>query len=63
MACMGDRRGAYRRWGDPRKGDHLLTLSPTRSRENNIKMGLQEVDGEPWTRLIWIRTGTCDGGL
>jgi hypothetical protein len=30
--------------------------------ENNIKADLQEVRGEAWTGLIWLRIGT-DGGL
>jgi len=25
---------------------------------DNIKMDLQEVDGEAWARLIWLRIGT-----
>ena len=48
-------------WGDLKKGDHVLT--PTRRWENNIKMGLQELDGKLWTRMIWLRTGTGDGDL
>jgi hypothetical protein len=26
--------------------------------EDNIKMHLQEVDGEAWAQLIWLRIGT-----
>jgi hypothetical protein len=35
---------------------------PRRRWENNIKADLQEVRGEAWTGLIWLRIGT-DGGL
>jgi len=31
---------------------------PSRKWEGNIKMYLQEVDGEAWAGLIWLRTGT-----
>jgi hypothetical protein len=31
--------------------------------EDNIKMNLQECDGETWTGLIWLRIGTGGGRL
>jgi len=46
---------------------HLHTCSPVKFLdllcfchrwEDNIKMDLQEVDGEAWAGLIWLRIGT-----
>jgi len=31
--------------------------------EGNIKMDIQEVDGEAWTGLFWLRLGTGGGRL
>jgi hypothetical protein len=60
LACMGDRRGAYR----------VLVVKPERKRQlgrsrrrwEDIKMDLQEVGWGAWTGLIWLRIGT-GGGL
>jgi hypothetical protein len=59
------RKGAYRvSMGRPERKRHLGR--PRRIRENNIKMGLQEVGWEAWTGLIWLRveqvTGSCKCG-
>jgi len=57
---MGDRRGAYRVLvGRPERKRPLGR--PTCRWEHNIKMDLQEWDGEAWNRLHWLRivTGGC----
>jgi hypothetical protein len=36
---------------------------PRRRWEDNIKIVLQEWDGEAWTGLIWLRIGTGGGHL
>jgi len=61
VARMGERRGVYRvSMGNP---EGKRPLGRLRSRwEDNIKMGLQEMCGEAWTGLIWLRTG-IGGGL
>jgi hypothetical protein len=62
VACMGERRGAYRVLVGKPKGKK--PLGRTRHRwEDNIKMDLQEVEWGAWAGLIWLRTGTCGGHL
>jgi hypothetical protein len=57
VACMGDRRGAYRVL--VRRSDGKRSLGRPRYRwEDNIKMDLQEVGWGAWTGLIWLRIGT-----
>ena len=59
IACMEDKRGAYRVLvGTPERKTPL-----GRPREDNIKIDLQEWDGELWTGLMWLRTGTGGGHL
>jgi len=36
---------------------------PSRRRENNIKMDVQEVGVGVWTGSFWLRTGTSGGHL
>jgi hypothetical protein len=50
-----------------RKSDGKRTLvRPRRRWEDNIKMDLQDVGGEAWTGLIWLRirqvVGDCECG-
>ena len=33
-------------------------VRPRRKCEDNITMYIQEVDGEAWTGLMWLRLGT-----
>jgi hypothetical protein len=59
---MGDRRVAYRVLvGDLIEGDHLEDLGVGGSILLNwiLKMW----DGEAWTGLLWLRTGTGGGRL
>ena len=59
---MGERRGAYRVLAGKPEGKR----PPGRPRsrwEDYIKMDLQEVGWGVWTRLIWLRIGTCSGLL
>ena len=53
VACMGDRRGAYR----------VFVGRPRCRLQDNVKMDLQEVGWVKWTRLFWLRTGTGGGYL
>jgi hypothetical protein len=47
-------------WGDLREGDHLEVISV----EGRIlKWISKKWDGEALTGLIWLRIGTCGGGL
>ena len=56
VACMNDRRDAHKvSMGKPEAKKQLRR--PKRRREDKMKMGLQEVDGEAWTGLIWLRVG------
>jgi len=59
VARMGDRRSACRVLVG-----RLEEMSPLRRPihrwEYSITIYLLEVDGETWTGLIWLRTGTCD---
>jgi hypothetical protein len=61
VACMGDRRGAYRVWwGDLKETDHLKDLSI--DGRIILKWILNKWDGWTCTGLIWLRIGT-GGGL
>jgi hypothetical protein len=59
---MGKRRGVYRVLVGKPKGKRPLG-SPRCRWEDNIKMGLQEVEWRAWTELIWLRIGTGGGHL
>jgi hypothetical protein len=59
---MGERRGAYRVLVGRPEGRRPLGR-PRRRWEDNIKMGLQEVEWGAWTGLIWLRIGTGSGML
>ena len=60
VACMGERRGAYRNLLGKTEEKRPLGR-PRRRWEDNIKMDLQEVgwDGMDWTDLAW---DTCECG-
>jgi len=60
VACIGERKGAYRVLVGKPEGKR--TLGRPMNRRDNIKMDLQEVGCEAWTGLMWIRIGT-GGGL
>jgi hypothetical protein len=61
VACMEEKRGAYRILVGRPEGRR--TLGRPRCRwEENIKMDLQDVEWGAWTGLSWLRTGT-GGGL
>jgi hypothetical protein len=59
VACMGERRGAYRALVGKPEGRRLLER-PRRRWEGNIKIDLREVEwgGGAWTGSIWLRIGT-----
>jgi len=60
VACMGEKRGAYRVLvGKPEGKRHLGR--PWLRWEDSIKMDLQEVRWGSWTGLIWVRIGTGSG--
>ena len=59
-ALMGKRRGVYRVLVGKPEGKRPL-VRPRRRWEDNIKMDLQEVGWEAWTRMIWRRVWTGDG--
>jgi hypothetical protein len=62
VACVGDRRGAYRvSWGNLRGRDHLE--DPGVRWEDNIKLYLQEIGPGAWSGLIWLKIGTDCGHL
>jgi hypothetical protein len=54
---MGEGRGAYRILVGRSEGRRSLGR-PRRRWEDNIKMGLEEVEWGAWTGLIWLRIGT-----
>jgi hypothetical protein len=57
VACMGERKGAYRALvGKPEETRPLGR--PRRRWEDNIKMDLREVGWGAWTESIWLRIGT-----
>jgi hypothetical protein len=57
---MEDRRGVYRILvGDVRERDNLEDLDVDGS--IILKLILKKWDGEPWSGLIWLRTGTGGG--
>jgi hypothetical protein len=61
VACMGDKRGAYRvLMGKPEEKRPLGR--PRRRWEDDIKMDIQELGCGAWTGLIWLGIGT-GGGL
>jgi len=65
VACMWERRGAYRILVG--RSDRRRLLGRPRCRwGDNIKMDHQEVGwrgGETWTGLSWLRIGTGGGYL
>jgi len=62
VACMGERRGAYRVLVGNPEGKRPLSR-PRHRWEDNIKMDLQKVGWGAWTGLIWLRVGTGGGHL
>ena len=62
VARMGERRGVYRVLVGKTEGNRPLGR-PRRRWEDNIKMGLQEVECGVWTGSIWLRIGTGGGQL
>jgi hypothetical protein len=61
VACMGERRGAYKILVGRPEGRRPLGR-PRHRWEDNIKMDLQAVGWVAWTGLSWLKTGT-GGGL
>jgi hypothetical protein len=61
VACMGEKRGAYRILVGRPEGRRPLGR-PRHRWEDNIKMDLQELGWVAWTGLSWPRIGT-GGGL
>ena len=61
VACMGDKRGAYRVLVDRLSGKRSLG-TPRHTWEDNIKMNLQEVGGEgiAQDRDTWQALVKCD---
>ena len=62
VACMEERRGAYRVLMEKRERKRLFRR-PRPRWEYNIKMVLWEVGWGQWTGLIWLRIGTEGGHL
>jgi hypothetical protein len=56
LACMGEKRGAYRVLVG--KLEEKTPLGRPGLRWEDIKMGLQELGWQVWTGLIWLKTGT-----
>ena len=50
-------------WGNLRERDYLGDQDVDRRWEDNIKMDLQEVEGDVGTGWSWLRIGTDDGSL
>ena len=61
VARVGDRRGAYRVLAGRREGKRPLERSGIDGRVI-LRRILKTWDAEPWTGLIWLKTGT-GGGL
>ena len=59
VAHMGTMRNAYRVLVGKPEGKRPLGMCRHR-REDNIKIGLQEVGWETWTGFIWLRLGRGD---
>jgi hypothetical protein len=55
---VGDRRSSCRVLVE-RPEEKSPLGRPLHRWEYNITINLLEVDGEAWTGLIWLRTGTC----
>ena len=62
VACMWDRRGAYRVLVE-RLDVNRPHGRPTRRWEDNNKIDLQEVGWGTWIGLLWLRIGTAGGLL
>jgi hypothetical protein len=57
VACMGDRRGAYRVFVyDVMERDRVE--DPGLDRKVILKGIFRKSDGEVWTGLLWLRVGT-----
>jgi hypothetical protein len=56
VACIGERKGAYRVVVGKREEQRPLG-KPTHKWEDNIKKDLQEAKWGKWTGLIWLRIG------
>ena len=59
---MRERRGVYRVLVGKPEGKRPLAR-PRRRWKDNIKIDLQEVDGEAWNGLVCLRIGTVGGRL
>jgi hypothetical protein len=57
VACIEDRKGAYRILMEKPVGKRPLRR-PRPGWQDNIKTDLQEVGWETWNGLIWLRIGT-----
>ena len=57
VARMGERRGAYGVLVGRPEGKRTLER-PRYSWKDNIKMDLQNVGWEAWTRVLWLRIGS-----
>jgi len=62
VACIGDRRGAYKIWWDNlRERDHLEDLDV--DGRLIFKWIFRKWNGEVWTGFLWIRIRTGGGHL
>jgi len=62
VACLGERRGAYRDLVGKRKVERRPER-PRRRWEDNIKMDFQEVGWRSMHWIFWLSTGTGGGFL